>query len=112
MEMRSYNRFSTDQEIECAVDGKRGVVKLYNLSCGGCMIETPDEAIDEGTQIRLRLQPKVIVNGRVVWRIEKNAGIKFETPLHQTVVEQFGYVPNSEFDRDDPRDRFGLPLIG
>nr|WP_137676001.1 PilZ domain-containing protein [Parerythrobacter lutipelagi] len=108
--MRSYNRFDTDQEIECRVDKTKHFVRLYNLSCGGCMIESDSDKIENGAEIKIRLGPKTIIPGRVVWRADKNAGVKFETPLHQKVVQHYGYTPSEEFDRHDPRDRFGLPL--
>ena len=62
--------------------------------------------------ITLRLAPKTEVPGRVVWRIGKNAGIKFGTPVHHRLVARYGFPPADEFDRNDPRDRFGLPISG
>ena len=108
--MRSYNRFQTDLDVICKFDGEADAVGLYNLSCGGCMIETRSELAEKGTPVEITLSDKISVPGRIVWRIEKNAGIKFDVPLHQRVVEHFGYV-DEHFDRDDPRDRFGIPLI-
>lgn len=108
--MRSYNRFDTDQEIECKIGRQKGIVRLYNLSCGGCMIESDKPELETGAEIVVRLGPKTIIPGKVVWRSEKNAGIKFETPVHQKVVQHYGYTPNEEFDRYDARDRFGLPI--
>lgn len=108
--MRAFNRFKTDEMIDCAVSGKRGKVALYNLSCGGCMIESGSKLIKQGAPVGLVLRDRIEVRGRVAWRIGKNAGIKFEQALHPRVVEQFGYV-DEEFDRHDPRDRFGIPLV-
>ncbi|MXO89859.1 PilZ domain-containing protein [Pontixanthobacter aquaemixtae] len=109
--MRSYNRFRTDQEIECRIGGKDLIVSLYNLSCGGCMIETSDDAAEEGAEVELSLTGKTTIPGRIVWRLGKNTGIKFDLPLHQKMVEHFGYSDEEDFDRNDPRDRFGIPLV-
>lgn len=109
--MRAYNRFKTDEMIDCAVSGKRGMVALYNLSSGGCMIESGSKLLVEGAEVRLVMREKIEVSGRVAWRVGKNAGIKFDQTLHPRVVEQFGY-DDEEFDRHDPRDRFGIPLVG
>jgi hypothetical protein len=109
--MRSYNRFKVDQEIGCRIDGKTVQASLYNLSSGGCMIETTDDAAEEGAEIGVALTDKVQMPGRIVWRLGKNAGVKFDLPLHQKVVEHFGYAHGEDFDRDDPRDRFGIPLV-
>lgn len=111
--MRSYNRFIVDQEIECDIAGAREVVMLYNLSSGGCMIETRSENLTEGSKVEVRLRELASIPGHVVWRIGRNAGIKFEMPLHQKVVARFGFAaPDEDFDRNDPRDRFGIPILG
>ncbi|WBY15383.1 PilZ domain-containing protein [Erythrobacteraceae bacterium WH01K] len=110
--MRSYNRLSMDKEIACRVDGERRYVTLYNLSSGGCMIECFDR-IEEGSRVDLDISDTVPMTGHVVWRIEKNAGIKFDVPLHTAAVEALGYaLAGEDFDQHDPRDRFGIPLVG
>lgn len=108
--MRAFNRFKTDEMIDCAVSSKRGKVALYNLSCGGCMIESSSKLLRQGATVSLVLRDRIEINGGVVWRIGKNAGIKFDQALHPKVVEQIGYTED-EFDLDDPRDRFGIPLV-
>lgn len=109
--MRSFNRFSTDEEIAVVIEGERDVATLYNLSCGGCMIELHNPAAREGAQVELNLRDMASAQGHVVWRIEGKAGIKFATPVHHKIVQLLGYTSASEnFDEEDPRDRFGLPL--
>lgn len=108
--MRAFNRFATDEMIDCAIGGKRGKVALYNLSGGGCMIESGSNLLRPGAAVALTLRDRIEVNGQVAWRVGKNAGIKFDAALHPQVVAQFGYE-DEEFDRNDPRDRFGIPLV-
>lgn len=111
--MRSFNRFSTDEEIAVFIEGERDVATLYNLSCGGCMIELRNPAAREGASVEVNLRDMVTATGHVVWRIDDKAGIKFGTPVHQKIVQMLGYTSMLEgFDADDPRDRFGLPLYG
>lgn len=107
--MRSYSRFKTDLDIQCTFGAEKYTLGLYNLSCGGCMIEAPGIGAKEGDTVAIALNAKIVVPGIVVWRIDKNMGIKFDVPLHQRVVEHFGYRDES-FDGEDPRDRFGIPL--
>ncbi len=107
--MRSFNRFKTDQDIRCSHKGKLYKAGLYNLSCGGCMIEAAHDALVPGDAVQIALNPKIRVPGHIVWRVDKNIGIKFDVPVHQTVLEHFGYR-DELFDGDDPRDRFGIPL--
>lgn len=111
--MRSFNRFATDEEINCQIEGERDVVTLYNLSCGGCMIETRNSAAIVGAEMRVNLRDMATAEGFVAWRVDNKAGIKFSTPLHHKIVELLGYSALSErFDANDPRDRYGLPLFG
>ena len=108
--MRAFNRFKTDEMIDCAVSGKSGKVALYNLSSGGCMIESRSKLLKQGATVALTMRERIEVDGKVAWRIGNNAGIRFDQKLHPKVVEQFGY-DDEEFDRHDPRDRFGIPLV-
>ena len=111
--MRSFNRFQTDEEIKVVIDGERDVATLYNLSSGGCMIETRSKRANEGSEIEVSLRDMVTAQGHIVWKIDGQAGIKFATPVHQKIVQMLGYSSVSEsFDVNDPRDRFGLPLFG
>ena len=110
--MRSYNRLKTDLTVECEVGGVREVAQLYNLSCGGCMIEIAMADLQEEAQIAIALSQRTSFPGKIAWRVGKNAGIKFDLPLHPSVIEKMGYGGDGEqFDRHDPRDRFGLPLV-
>lgn len=108
--MRSFSRFKTDLDVECRMNGDAHSVGLYNLSCGGCMIEAPHFDAETGDAVHIALNAKILVPGHIVWRVVKNVGIKFDIPVHQKVVEHFGYA-NEQFDGDDPRDRFGIPLV-
>ena len=111
--MRSYNRFVIDQEVECTIEGVRDMVGLYNLSSGGCMIESSSSLLKPGVEVVVDLKGFHRARGTVVWRIDRNAGIKFEIPLHHSVIEHMGYRESSgEFEVHEPTDRFGLPLFG
>lgn len=111
--MRSFNRFATDEEINVKIEGERDVATLYNLSSGGCMLEARNKAAQEGAEVEVNLRDMVKAQGHIVWRIDGHCGVKFATPVHQKIVQMLGYTSTSEnFDVDDPRDRFGLPLFG
>lgn len=110
--MRSYSRFNTDHEITCIVGSKGHTAQLYNLSSGGCMIEMGQLSIAQGDEVNVKLRGQTILPGVIAWQVGKSAGIKFAVPLHHRVVESFGYQTGGEdFDRYDPRDRFGIPLL-
>lgn len=111
--MRSFNRFSTDEDVNLTLDGEADVATLYNLSSGGCMIELRNPAAVEGAEVKISLRGETTAHGHIVWKIDNQVGIKFATPIHQRFVELLGYTAATEkFDVNDPRDRFGLPLFG
>ena len=111
--MRSYNRFVTDEEINVVVEGERDVATLYNLSSGGCMLETRNANAVNGADVEVDLRGMVKAHGHIVWRVDEHCGIKFGTPVHQKIVTMLGYsYHGDDFDAEDPRDRFGLPLFG
>ena len=109
--MRSFNRFATDLTVQCRTGKQSADAALYNLSSGGCMIELADAVASEGDPLQVTLKPGLELNGRIAWRVGKNAGVKFDDALQASVVETFGYDENEVFDRNDPRDRFGIPLV-
>lgn len=109
--MRSYNRFVTDHTVHLRTDSHSGSAALYNLSSGGCMIELADAEASEGDPLTVILEVGLEMAGTIVWRVDNNAGVKFEHPLHASMVQKFGFDQEQVFDRDDPRDRFGIPLV-
>ena len=108
--MRTYSRLSTDEVITLTIAGQDVEAQLYNLSCGGCMVELPDKQLEIGSSVDVHLSNKVEINGIVAWQMGKNTGVQFSIPLHQRVVESFGFDKDAEFEAEDPMDRFGLPL--
>jgi len=111
--MRSFNRFVTDEEIDVIIEGERDVATLYNLSSSGCMLEARNAGAREGASVEVDLRGMVTAQGHIVWRIDEHCGIKFSTPVHQKIVTMLGYTyRGDDFDSEDPRDRFGLPLFG
>lgn len=110
--MRLYGRFNADSDITCEIAGKTYGVTLYDISCGGCMVETNSSAAEIGANIVVHLNDEAEASGVIVWRHDKNAGIKFDAVLSSGVLEDMGFVVSAEeFDSDDPRDRFGIPLV-
>ncbi len=111
MDERASKRVAVDKEIECRVGGRSARVLLYNLSVGGCMIETSNGLVSEGDWASLKLSDTILAGGVVIWQIGRNAGIRFEQALHGAIVEFLGFKPSIQsFDHAWPRDRFGRPL--
>lgn len=82
---------------------------LYNVSTNGCMVEMPYRQVSEGDHLCLKTDGNIRMGGVVTWQDEKNAGIRFDVPLHEAVVRFLGYDPAKAVHLI-PVDRFGRLL--
>ena len=111
MDDRAHQRLIVEKEIECRIDGRREYAFLYDLSVGGCMIETAIGSVNKGDHVQLVLDNLDDVRGQVVWQYGGCAGIRFEQHLHDAVVKFLGFTPTVlTFEELTPRDRFGRQL--
>ena len=111
MDGRAHRRVVVDREIECRIDDRKEQVFLYDLSISGCMIEISQGQLTIGDSVVVKLTHFVQAHGQVVWQIEQNAGVRFEAPLPDLLVERLGFQPNTtRFEDLAPRDRFGRLL--
>ena len=81
---------------------------LYNVSLSGCLIEMPLNRIIKGDRVHLK-DGSIRMSGLVVWHDERNAGLRFDQPLHEAVVRFLGYDP-AKGEPIVPTDRFGRAL--
>lgn len=110
-QIRATTRIVTDIEtVSCSGShSSRGLA--YNISTDGCMIEGPDADAFEGDAISLSLPNLPRINGKVVWRHDRYAGIQFNTQLGATTVSGLGFKePELRFNQSVPKDRFGRIL--
>ncbi|GGD74457.1 PilZ domain-containing protein [Croceicoccus mobilis] len=109
MYRRDHERLASDRQIECRVDGRTFQAVLYNVSLSGCMIEIPLNRVSQGDRLFLKTDGQIRMAGMVVWQEERNAGVRFDQPLHEAVVRFLGYDPAKSTSLM-PTDRFGRPL--
>ena len=71
-------RFSTGgaQELE-----------VLDLSHGGCMIDRRRAMAEPGSRVLVKLPGLAYQPGEVVWVEDAHAGIAFEQPLHEAVLD-------------------------
>lgn len=111
MDARNWNRHIVEKQVVSEFAGVAQDVFLYNLSQGGCMIETADERDLHGVEIAIRLYEYEVTPGHVVWQAQGCLGVRFAAPIHDAVVRHLGFVPPEiPFDEQIPRDRFGRVL--
>jgi len=106
---RNSQRLDSDRAVECRANGQafRGV--LYNVSTHGCMIEMAYCQVNEGDRLYLKADGNIRLGGVVTWQDGKNAGVRFDAPLHEAVVRYLGYDPVKAVHMI-PVDRFGRLL--
>jgi PilZ domain len=108
MNARAFGRVSFEQEIQCHINDVAEWVLLYDLSCGGAMIEVASGQIKVGDSVRLNLFDFATMSGRIAWKSERNAGVRFDSLLGDAIVRHLGFWSSSlGFDDCLPKDRLG-----
>ncbi|AKM10683.1 PilZ domain-containing protein [Croceicoccus naphthovorans] len=109
MSRRTNARLDSDRQVECRVDGRAFHAVLYNVSVTGCMIEMPLNRVSMDDRVHMKAEGNIRISGIVIWQNERNAGVRFDQPLHEAVVRFLGYDPVQNAGLF-PTDRFGRPL--
>lgn len=91
MDRRKFQRHETIISASAQVEGRHADVTIRELAVTGCRIETDADLFREGDFVILALgQTGVTTSGKVVWTLGSSTGVKFEAPLHPSVVYQLG----------------------
>jgi hypothetical protein len=67
--------------------GSKYDLPVLDLSAGGCLVELGFRAFKLGERVLVGLPGLSAIPGEVVWIEEKDAGIAFESVLHEAVFE-------------------------
>ena len=67
--------------------GFRDDVMMYDISIGGCMIESHALTVNVGDLVLIRPEGLEGLAGRVQWADGHVAGVRFEQPLYGPVVD-------------------------
>jgi len=67
--------------------GSKYDLPVLDLSAGGCLVELGFRAFKTGERVLVGLPGLSAIPGEVVWIEEKDAGIAFESVLHEAVLE-------------------------
>jgi hypothetical protein len=87
MEQRAAYRFLTDTTVHCRVPASPAKGTISDISTHGCRLRIGRGVILPGSTILLELLPGFHAIGHVVWKNERDAGIRFDTPLHNTLID-------------------------
>ena len=111
MDKRSAIRARAEGQVQASVRGRNCLVRLHNLSAGGCLIEMTETDPVAGDEIVISLIDGLQVCGRVAWKSADLAGVEFADRIHPALVEHLKALPTfSCSDNWIPRDRFGRAL--
>ena len=86
-ERRTTRRTSLMREVDALIEDRRVPLLVYDLSMDGCKIDTSDEELSGGDDISLQLHDDVLAKGKVVWRINRNAGVQFDEMLSRDALK-------------------------
>lgn len=67
--------------------GSKYDLPVLDLSAGGCLVELGFRAFKTGERVLVGLPGLSAIPGEVVWIEERDAGIAFESVLHEAVYE-------------------------
>lgn len=68
-------------------NGSSADLEVLDLLFGGCMVDRKRAQADPGMRVLVKLPGLAFQPGEVVWVEDANAGIAFEQPLHEAVLE-------------------------
>ncbi len=63
-------------------------LQVLDISAGGCMVDFHGSAARPGERVLVTLPGLSALPGDLVWADDGRAGIAFEAPLHETVLER------------------------
>ena len=89
MEHRSNYRFLADTTVNCRVPASPECATISDVSQDGCRLCFSGGVALPGSTILLELLPGFHAIGHVMWQDKSHnaVGIRFETPLDETLVE-------------------------
>ena len=110
-ERRRANRQLSILSVRCRVGhGMAPQVWLTDLSTLGCQLVIRAGALRPDQCVVIKPKDMEGIPGKVKWVIDIKAGIEFERPLHQAVVDHLLTNPSLGAKETPLVDRFGRPV--
>ena len=85
---RQFPRFTVQYKVSFSGEGIQGEGEVYNLSLGGCAVES-ETSVPKGEYLQLRIQlptlptPISVPLGAVRWAIRREFGVEFIRLPHE-----------------------------
>jgi len=87
-QLRQFPRFNVQYKVSFSGEGIQGEGEVYNLSLGGCAVES-ETSVPKGEYLQLRIQlptlpaPISVPLGAVRWAIRREFGVEFIRLPHE-----------------------------
>ena len=91
MEERARPRIITDEEVNGRSQGRSWPALMYNLSTGGCALESSEADVGNGDEVEIAIPGMATTRGNVAWISGDCAGVRFLTPIHADIVMYLGF---------------------
>ena len=115
MDERSNQRVATGTTVECSIQNRTILARIWDLSMCGCKLHVFDAALKEGDRLAIAFEMGIVASGSVAWQKMGYAGIRFDIPLHEAVVRHLDvakYVNAPWFELPNlPHPLRGIPAI-
>jgi hypothetical protein len=110
-ERRRTNRQLSILSVRCRVGhGMTPQVWLTDLSTLGCQLVIRAGALKPEQCVVIKRKGMEGIPGKVKWVIDVKAGIEFDRPLHQAIVDHLLMSPTQGVNEKPLVDRFGRPV--
>jgi hypothetical protein len=110
-ERRRTNRQLSILTVRCRVaQGLTPQVWLTDLSTLGCQLVIRAGALKAEQCVVIRPEGMEGIAGKVKWVVDVKAGIEFDRPLHQAIVDHLLLSPARTAAENALVDRFGRPV--
>ena len=82
MHTRRHERQVVDYEVKCFLQGCEERLFIYDICVDGCCIDTDGFRVEIDEKLYFKFLDSIGVEGKVVWKNDRYAGVQFLEELH------------------------------
>lgn len=96
--------------VGCRAPATPTLATVLDLSPRGCLVESAEPRISQGSTILMRFPGACEIAGQVMWRQGSRLGVKFNSSLEEGVVATILGCDSAMLEAGNLRDNFGRDL--
>ena len=111
MERRVDARAEVVGKVECRVGARAETAFAYDLSSDGCLLQCPLGFVAPGDEVEMRFPQGVLVQGRIIWRKNLNAGVLFSSQVPRSLIAALALAELDAANLGQTREVMSPPVI-